>query len=262
MSTNKALIVLQENSGRVELPDAAPAPLRDTIYSVIDSLAETFEDIKTTLQAATRYDVVHLLTDNLCSRSQSLNALVIETQRKRTIDLIILGHGSNENLIMKRRPNLSGGPNGNIRSLLTDARSRGVNKLSLRMVYMCNCYGSTLNDDWEAIGAQASVGSKLNDYMPEPMTTFFIHNWLGGQKVNDAAKNAYQATVPFYMVVYPPTTKIRYKIVKVSYPCPTLTDPLKMCDMDMQLPDGVDLKTNSKIVETELKVGGNGNIVF
>ena len=262
MSTNKALIVLQENSGQVELPDGVPAPLRDTIFAVIDGIAETFEDIKTTLQSANHYDVVHLLTDNLCSRSQLLNALATETQRNRTIDLIVLGHGSNEILVMKRKPNLSGGSSGNIRSLLTEARNRGVNKLNLRMVYMCNCYGSTLNDDWIAIGAKASVGSKMNDYMPEPMTTFFVHNWLGGQKVRDAAKNAYQATVPFYVAVYPPTTKIRYKKIKVPYPCPTWTDPLKMCEREVQVPDGVDLITNPKIVETELIVGGNGNTVF
>ena len=262
MSTNKALIVLQENSGRVELPSGVPGPLRDAIFAVIDGLAETFEDIKTTLQAANRYDTVHLLTDNLCSRSQLLDALVNETKKNRIIDLIVLGHGSSENLVMKRRPNLSGGSRGNIRKLPIDARRRGVTKLNLRMVYMCNCYGSTLNNDWTAIGAKASVGSKMNDYMPEPMTTFFIHNWLSGQKVKDAAKNAYQATIPFFVSVYPPTTRVRYKKIKVPYPCPTFTDPLKMCKREVRIPDGVDLRTNSKIVETELVVGGNGNIVF
>jgi hypothetical protein len=262
MSTNKALIVLQENSGRVALPGGVPAPLRDAIFAVIDGLAETFEDIKTTLQSANRYDVVHLLTDNLCSRSQLLNALVTETQRNRIIDLIVLGHGSNETLMMKRLPHLSGGASGNIRKLLTDAQRLGVNKLNLRMVYMCNCYGSTLNDDWVAIGAKASVGSKMNDYMPEPMTTFFIHNWLAGQKVRDAARNAYQATIPFYVLAYPPTLRRRYKTIKVPYPCPTWTDPLKMCERELQVPDGVDLITNSKIVETELLVRGNGNTVF
>jgi len=262
MSTNKALIVLQENSGRVELPDGVPAPLRDAIFAVIDGLAETFEDIKTTLQSANRYDVVYLLTDNLCSRSQLLDALVTETRRNRTIDLIVLGHGSNEKLVMKKKPDLSGGASGNIRSLLTNAQSHGVNKLNLRMVYMCNCYGSTLNDDWVAIGAKASVGSKINDYMPEPMTTFFIHNWLGGQKVGDAARNAYQATIPFYAAIYPPTTRVRYKKIKVPYPCPTWNDPHKMCEKEVEVQDGVDLITNSKIVETELVVGGNGNTVF
>lgn len=262
MSTNKALIVLQENSGRVELPGVVPAPLQDAIFAVIDGLTETFEDVKTTLQSNNRYDVVHLLTDNLCSRANLLSALVTETKKNRTIDLIVLGHGSSENLVMKKRPNLSGGSGGNIRSLLTDANSLGVNALNLRMVYMCNCYGSTLNDDWIAIGAKASVGSRMNDYMPEPMTTFFVHNWLNGQKVKDAAKNAYQATIPFYSAIYPLTTRVRYKKVKMPYPCPTLTDPFKICEKEVQVPDGVDFVTNSKVAETDLVVGGNGNTVF
>lgn len=262
MSTNKALIVLQENSGRVPLPVSVPGPLRDAIFAVIDGLAETFEDIKTTLQAGNRYDVVHLLTDNLCSRSELLNTLATETLKQRTIDLIVLGHGSNECLMMKKKPHLSGGTRGNIRSLLTDAKRDNINKLNLRTVYMCNCYGSTLNDDWIAMGAKASVGSKMNDYMPEPMTTFFIHNWLNGRNVQDAAKNAYQATIPFYTAVYPPTTKIKYSTVKVPYPCPTWSDPLKMCEKKVEVPSGVDLKTNSKIIETELIVRGDGNIVF
>lgn len=262
MSTNKALIVLQENSGKVALPPGVPSELSDIIYTVVDGLAETFEDVKTTLQSANRYDAVHLLTDNLCSRNQLLNALIIETQKNRTIDLIVLGHGSNENLAMKRRPNLTGRPGGNIRSLLTDAQSRGVDRFNLRMVYMCNCYGSTVNDDWVAIGAKASVGSKMNDFMPEPMTTFFIHNWLAGQKVKDAARNAYQATIPFYTLVYPARARVRYKKINVPYPCPTWDNPLKICEREVSIADGVDWITNSKIVETELVVGGNGNLVF
>lgn len=263
MATNKSLIVLQENSGRIDLPPGLPPELQTAIYALIDGLAETFENLKTTLQASNRYDIVHLLTDNLCSRANLLDALVTETKKNRTIDLIVLGHGSSENLVIKKRPNLTGGEGGNIRSLKAEANSRGVSALNLRMVFMCNCYGSTLNDDWAAIGAKASVGSKMNDYMPEPMTTFFIHNWLNGQKVKDAAKNAYQATIPFYLAVYPPTTRVRYKKVKVTYPCPTLTNPLKTCEKEVQIPDGVDFITNSKILETELLVGGpNVNTVF
>lgn len=262
MSTNKALIVLQENSGRVPLPPGVPTALADATFALIDGLAETFEDIKTTLQANNRYDVVNLLTDNLCSRAKLLDALLTETQRGRTIDLIILGHGSSERLIMKRQPNLTGGSTGNVRTLLTDAQNRGVASFNLRMVYMCNCYGSTLNDDWLAIGAKVAVGSKLNDYMPEPMTTFFVHNWLGGQSAKDAAKNAYQATIPFYVALYPPTTRVVHKTIKVRYPCPTLLDPSRMCEKEVQVPDRVDLVANSKIVETELIVSGNGNVKF
>ncbi len=276
MSSNKALIVLQENSGRVELPSGVPASLHDAIFAVIDGLAETFEDVKTTIQAANHYDVVHLLTDNLCSRKELLNTLVAETLKNRTIDLIVLGHGSAEKLVMKKKPDLKGGIDGNIRTLLNDAKSKPKHKkairnnghtlnsfkFNLRMVYMCNCYGSTLNDDWIRIGAKVSIGSKRNNYMPEPMITFFTHNWLSGEKIKNAAKNAYTDTSFFYGLLYPPRTKITYKDIIVEYPCPTFTNLLKKCKKKIRVRKGVKFITNSKITDSKLIVSGNGNMVF
>jgi hypothetical protein len=88
MPTNKALIVLQENSGRVPLPAGISSDIRDAIFAVVDRLIETIEDVKVRLQAEGRYDVVHLLTDDACSRSNLLDRLVTETQKGRVIDLI------------------------------------------------------------------------------------------------------------------------------------------------------------------------------
>ncbi len=82
MSSQKALIVLQENSGKVPLPNTVSNSLHDVIYNVIDQLAETFENIKITLQSTTHYDVVHLLTDNLCTHSRLLYILISETKKK------------------------------------------------------------------------------------------------------------------------------------------------------------------------------------
>lgn len=262
MPTNKSLIVLQENSGQTPLDSSVPTALRQQVTALVDGLAETFENVKTTLQSAGRYDVVHLLTDNSCSRAKLLDALVSEARTGRSIDLIVLGHGSPEKLVLKVTPHLRGGANGNIRSLLTDAQARGVNNLKLRMVYMCNCFGSTLNDDWLAIGAKVSIGSHQLDMMPEPMTTFFIHNWLAGQKAKDAAKNAYEATIPFYLPLYPPTTRIKYKKVEASYPCPTLTNPLRMCKRAVDMPDGVEFVPHTNVEQTKLIVAGDQNARF
>jgi hypothetical protein len=262
MPTNKALIVLQENSGQTPIDSSVPSALRQQIRFVVDALAETFENLKTTLQSAGKYDVVHLLTDNSCTRAKLLDALVSETTKGRTIDLVVLGHGTTEKLSLKAAPHLKGGANENIRSLLTDAQARGVGSLKLRMVYMCNCYGSTLNDDWLAIGAKVSVGSHQLDMMPEPMTTFFIHNWLGGQKAKDAAKNAYDATVPFYLAIYPPSAKTKFKTVDVTYPCPTFANPLRTCKKSVELPDGVEFTPHTNVEQTRLVVSGDQNIRF
>lgn len=264
MPTNKALIVLQENSGQTPFDQNIPASIRQQANAVVDNLAETLENMLAILQGAGRYDVIHLLSDNLCSRAKLLDALVLETQNARKIDLVVLGHGTSEKLHLAVTPHLRGGngTNGNIRSLLTDAQSRGVNSLNLRMVYMCNCYGSTLNDDWLAIGAKASVGSRELDMMPEPMTTFFLHNWVTGQKVKDAAKNAYDATIPFYLPVYPPTIETTYRTIEVPYPCPTLTNPLRMCTKRVQIPDGVKVTPHTYVDQTKLRVAGNQDLRF
>jgi hypothetical protein len=259
---NKALIVLQENSGQTPLDEDLPASVRRDVRAIVDALAETFEDFLVRLQSAGHYDVVHLLTDNNCSRAKLLDALVLETQNRRKIDLIVLGHGDPNKLYLKVTPHLRGGENGNIRSLLTAAQARGVDSLNLRMVYMCNCFGSTLNDDWLEIGAKASVGSKEKDMMPEPMTTFFIHNWLAGQRVKDAAKNAYEASIPFYLPIYPPTSEITYTRSEVPYPCPTFTNPFKMCKKRIDVPSGVRVTPHDYVEETELRVAGNQNLRF
>jgi hypothetical protein len=260
-TVGKALIVLQENSGHIPLPDGTPQVLKDAITGVVDKVAETFEDVKTKLQGAGKYDVVVLLTDKLCTRPHLVNALVDQAKRGRPTDLMVLGHGSSESLVLNKGK-LTGGAGGNIRSLPADCRAKGAASLTLRMVYMCNCYGGTLNDDWVAAGAKASVGSKMNDYMPEPMTTFFLHHWMNGQKVKDAARNAYQQTIPFYALIYPPTIKPKFKKVSFKYPCPTWNDPFRLCNGTQDVPNGFDTIQNGKITETELVVGGNGNLTF
>jgi hypothetical protein len=263
MATNKALIVLQENSGVTPLDSSIPPPLREQIRAVIDRVAETFEDVKMSLQVAGRYDVIYLLTDNSCSRPKLLDALVDETKKERTIDLVILGHGSPETLYLKKRAHhLTGGADGTIQSLLPDAKARGVDAINLRMVYMCNCYGSTVNDDWLAAGAKVSVGSLAIDWIPEPMTTFFMQNWLAGQTAGDAAKNAYEATVPFYLPIYPPTAKVTYKTMEITYPCPTLDDPFRTCTKEFQVPDGVEFVDHTNIQQSKLIVGGDPNSTF
>ncbi len=252
----KVLIILQENSGQFPLPSGVSSSLKSLVTSVVDSLAETFEDIKMKLQASDKYYRIELLTDTNCTRDRLLEELVKHTKNRRIIDLIILGHGRSDRLNLHDNEVLTGGRNGNIRSLLRDARQQRCNSLNLRMVYMCNCYGSTLNDDWLSIGADASVGSHQNDWMPEPMTTFFIHNWLSGQTAKKAAKNAYNATIPFFISIYRPTPKIIYKTRTISYPC-LKGGRIKICKRKEKVPNGMKLITNSKIIETRLVVAGN-----
>lgn len=262
MTTNKAMVVLQENSGEIPFDQFLPVHLRQQIESLVDGLAETFEDLKTRFQAAGRYDVVHLLTDLACTRENLLKALVSETAKGRTVDLIVLGHGAPEELFLHQAPHLTGGEQGTIRQLRPDALAAGVDKLNLRLVYMCNCYGSTTSDDWLAAGAGVCVAPKELDVMPEPMTTFFLHYWMGGKSAQDAAQSAYEASAPFFSPLLPPKPKIRYREVEVNYPALGGGGTFATRTKRVSLPDGVEFVPNSYIQQSQLLVAGDGSAAF
>lgn len=261
------LILLQENSGRVELPPGVSDAEREVLFAIFDGVAEKFENFKTTLQGQGRYDRVVLLTDTNCRRAALLDNLVRYTAAGNVIDLLILGHGSSE-LLALNGESLRGGANGNIRSLLTEAQARGVPRLNLRMVFMCNCWGSTLNDDWLAAGAKVAVGSKQDNWMPEPMTTFFMQNWLGGVSAANAAARAYDGSFPFYALAFPPTPDTRYKVVEFQYPCGahwegTPTHPVvDFCTGSAEVPEAAGLAPNAKIAGSALACAGDVNAAF
>jgi len=194
--TGKTLVLLQENSGRVPLPDGLPAPLRRAVYAAVDRVAEEFEAVKTVLQARRGYSGVLLLHGERGTRAQLLRALVEEARRERVVDLMVLGHGLPERLLL-RGEELTGGVSGSVRSLAADAQVQGIDRLPLRLVYMCNCYGATMSDDWLAAGAVTVVGTRLDNYLPEPTTTFFLANWLPCLPADAAAQSAYDRAVPF-----------------------------------------------------------------
>ncbi len=202
LPSRRVLVVVQENTGKLTfMPKSVPQRITSAIETAIDRLAETFEDVKVRLQAGGKYDRVVLLTDDACKRANLLDTLVTETQSGNTIDIVVLGHGTREWLGLKGEA-LTGGQSGNIRTLMQEAAGRGCPSLNIRLVYMCNCYGSTVNDDWLAIGAKASVGSRRINYLPEPMTTVFLQLWVEGKSAGDAAVHSYNAAKGIFEPVF------------------------------------------------------------
>lgn len=193
------LIVLQENNGSPFLVSWIPdQQTRADANRVIDALAETFEDFKVKLQAAGRYDNVIYLTDVNCTRAKLVQNLKTQSAANNIIDLLILGHGTTELLALKNET-LTGGPNGNIRSMKTE---NGNVNYKLRLVYMCNCKGGSTADEWLSIGAQTVVGCVKNNYMPEPQTTWFFDDFLLKNKPASACANdSWTASKPFYSVL-------------------------------------------------------------
>ena len=194
-------IILQENGGATVLDDYLPAHVRPAAQSVIDALAEDFMVAKTRMQASAKYQKVINLTDRLCTKENLLTNLIQESSAGNTIDLYIYGHGEVGRLSLYREEGLT--VNG-IRGLLDEARQRrGQNfKFNLRLVYMCNCHGSSCNDAWVDIGAKVSIGSKFLNMMPEPQISFFINDFVvNNLPAATAARNAWSASRPFWTTV-------------------------------------------------------------
>ncbi len=198
-ASNKTMIILQENGGRlVYIDDYISGKTQTLIESVIDKTAETFETVKSALQSVGYYTKVINLSDANCTRQKLLDNLIAETKAGRQVDLFVFGHGGKDVLSLFGGQKLTGGTAGNIRSLLAEAKTREGAKFSfnLRLVYMANCIGGSTNDDWVAAGADASVGSICYNAMPEPMITLFINKFVRENKtVSVSANEAFNESV-------------------------------------------------------------------
>lgn len=288
-SGKKVLIVFQENTGSLSvLPEDTPPDVRARIATVVDQMAETFEDMKNDLQGAGRYDKVVLLTDENCTRAQLVENLAQYSKKNATIDLVVLGHGTDDGLVIHDEQWLLGSPgygeddSRHIRRLDDEARALGADHLNLRLVFMCNCRGATVSDDWRAIGAKVVVASQGDNFMPEPMTSFFVHDWLAGETAGFAATFAYQHTIPFYALVFPPVATTTFESQNVSTPCGdewvdngcratnAFTGKsydygcfkVKMCTETVQVPVGVNLSTHPHVESSKLVVAGESGLRF
>lgn len=215
-AANRTLILLQENSNGKSYLEGI---VEDTtaIDRIIDAAIETTESAKFRGLARGKYQRFVDLSDVNCTRENLLRELIKQSKDGFVTDLAILGHGNQNILSLNGSGRLLGSPDfpqtdrfgrrdsRHIRNLLADARTRENNpnfEFKLRLVHMCNCFGSTLNDDWQAIGAKVSVGAQFNNFMPEPMNTFFWEDFLKKDKtVDKAAAASHTFTIPFYLAL-------------------------------------------------------------
>ncbi len=138
-----------------------------------------------------------------CVRENLLAVLIEESNAGNDCDLAFLGLGAQDQIQLDSG-SLTGAPtfDSNIRSLLTEARQLQQNpnfKFRLRMVYMANYFGSTLNDDWLAIGAKVSMGPLQVNVFPDDMTDYFLDNFVKNDKrMGQAATDSFtQASYRF-----------------------------------------------------------------
>lgn len=243
-AVSRTLILLQENSGKTGLDDipVVPPDVKAAVRQIVDQTVEGGEVEKFRRLAQGRYSNFIPLSDFRCTRAELLKALIKETGKGRVVDLVILGHGNKNQLSLHGREGLFGNDGrdqGNIRTMLQEARDTEGDpnfNFSLRLVYMCNCDSSTLNDDWRAIGAKVSVGAKLDNYLHEPMITFFWEDFVKNDKpVRQAAEDSFAKTAALYNSV------------------PLLAAYMNFPSLETGL---------SPIQESQQIVVGNGNLIF
>lgn len=89
------------------------------------------------------------------------------------IDLWIFTHGNPDKFLVSTGKNGSSGKfkADEIMKQLGPAAT-GHKSLPIRMVYQMNCFGSTLNDTWRAIGAKVSMGARQVNFYPNQYGRF------------------------------------------------------------------------------------------
>lgn len=99
------------------------------------------------------------------------------------VDLFIFSHG------LRDRFRVSRGTYGNNDTVTQQYLASNVRPLKLRMVWQCNCYGSTLNDLWLSLGAKACAGSRYVNFYPTRFKSF-INAWNDGEPMAEALAGA------------------------------------------------------------------------
>lgn len=114
------------------------------------------------------------------------------------VDLFIFSHGWEDKFLVS---NGTYGDNGAVNQAYLEAR---VRPLKLRIVWQCNCWGSTLNDLWAKLGAKATAGSRYVNFYPTRFNVF-IKEWQAGSRFGAALyrsdTKASHTLVQAYMLV-------------------------------------------------------------
>jgi hypothetical protein len=261
-AVKRTMIAMQSsavnNCEHLGLQNILNASQCSTVVSLANQAANTFTSYKQTLLSMGRYQRLVNLTGTTCKRANLLDELIKQSNEGYTVDLYMFGHGGID-MIQLVGESLTGGSNGNLRSMLTEARSReGASfNFKLRLVYMGQCFASTLNDDWIAIGAEVSLGAGHLDYMTEPMSYSFVYNFVENHKtVAEARDIAFNDAKAFWTVASRASSLIAQGIGYES-----INDP--KCDFwGNNTTQKSACKALTRIDQSKLVIAGNSKMIF
>ena len=194
-----AIVCAIENTRSVPMPDMdfLPREMRAAIEAFTSNMAELFEEANLMSLVSAYYDNVTILRDSECTKENIREALLSHGDDYR-VDLTFVGHGSTNSLMMYGGQHLTNTDIGEWKDSgdFTDRR--------LGIVYMMNCKGSSLNDDWRSLGFETSIGPVSNNWMPEPMFSNFWARYRNGVSASQAAQRSWERAKEAWSIIYPP----------------------------------------------------------
>ncbi len=183
-----ALVVFIENTGALpfQWDSKVGKFVQEGLEKVVDYIAEEFSKWLNKFADAKgkKYTEVIILEDAKATYTQLKTTLHELAKKEFIIDVFTLAHGNASSFSGYGGASISG-------SDLKALRDSFGQPLPLRVVYMMNCKGAGLNDEWIYAGARAVAGAVENNYIPEPMMSKFWNNWLRGDNFAASVNSAY-----------------------------------------------------------------------
>lgn len=248
--TSRAVLVAIENTGQLPFPIGISDDLQRAVERFVDTIAEVFAEQNARNLLTDYYTKVDILVDTDCTKDK-IRDKIAELGKDYVLDLTILGHGGEhplgsgqEILILHGgRENWLNNPN-NLREADVQAwKNRpDFQDLKLGLVYMMNCHGSKFNDAWLDLGFKTAVGSEGDNWMPEPMFTFFWTRFRNGETAQEAARKAWEVSKTMWQAIHHPECRL------VHIPQPPFID-LECID-------------NAKIAESRPVISGNPDLTI
>jgi hypothetical protein len=239
-TANTALVVFIENTGHLpfQWESKVGKLVQEGLEKVVDYVAEEFSKWLNKFADARgkKYREVIILEDSKATLSSLKSTLHDLANRDFIIDVFTLAHGNSSSF---------SGYNG---SSISDTDLRGIKDsygkaLPIRVVYMMNCKGAGLNDDWMYMGAKTTAGAVNNNYIPEPMMSKFWNNWLRGDTFSTAVNTAYDDSVKL----------IKDTIAKAESFIPLVGKKIK---------SALEAEINPLLSDSKPKVEGNGAVTI
>lgn len=200
---HRAIVVPIENTGRFEFTKYLSSAMKEAAERFIDTLVEYTEEENVRRLFAPHYAQVIPLVDGDCTK-ENIRDEIARLGKRYVVDLAVIGHGGNKSLELHDGKSLT-------ENDISAWKSRPeFQDLKLGLVYMTACKGSTFNPIWLDLGFKTSIGTKGNNYMPEPMFTYFWTRFTNGETAEAAARKSWMKAKEMWQFVYVPSCQLKW----------------------------------------------------